>query len=272
MSRRVVTFEEVTLTRSEARRWLDRNIERNRPVSTSVIERYTADMDNGLWIRNGSTIKFNDNDEMFDGQQRVRAFLASSLRTIKFDVARGLDPSAVRVTDIGRKRNVAQSLAMDGVLNPVVISAVVRRIICWDRGNYMGQVGRGTNRNAIPSDAEIYETYHRTPEDYDTASARGRDVASAKLGAPSQAGTAFFLLSRIDKVAAHDFFDWTIKGAGVPEKHPAWLLRERLRSKEPPYRQCALWIRAWNAYRDDEPLDRLQVPAEIANKNHPIPK
>jgi hypothetical protein len=272
MSRRKVTFEEVTLTRPEARRWLDRNIERNRPPSTSIIERYAADMDNDRWIRNGSTIKFNDNDEMFDGQQRIRAFLVSSLKTMRFDVARGLDPTAVRVTDIGRKRNVAQSLAMDGVVNATIAASLARRIICWDRGNYMGQVGRGTNRNEIPSDAEMYETYHRTPAEYDTAAARGADARRLKLGAPKQAGTAFFLFHRIDKQMAHDFFDHVLKGTGIGEKHPAWLLRERLRSKESPPRQCALWIRAWNAFREDEPLDRLQVPAELSNSNHPTPR
>jgi hypothetical protein len=270
-----VVVRRVRVTRHMAQQWLALNIENNRHVSESIVVQYSSDMDAGRWLLTGDTIKFNNRGQMFDGQQRLMALLRSKRRHIDFMVAYNVEPEAVHVTDAGRKRTFAHTLGMEEVPNRILAAAIVRRVICWTRGNYVGGVGRGTNRYAVPTSMEMLEFYRKHRDVIDTASARGRDIQVAKLGTGAQAGFIFWLLSEISYDEAHTFFDMVLTGADIPLTHPALTLRNRLaRREDPPLHQSVLWVRAWNRYRRDETMEKIYVtnnPSGINNENFPKP-
>ena len=234
----------VTVSKETARQWLAREIPNNRRPSEYVITQYRQDMDAGRWVNAGDPIKFDTNGALFDGAQRLRAFLASRLRTIDLFVATGLPPEAVDVTDSGRKRTLGNVLQMHEARNAVICAAVVRRAALWDRGNYVGTIGRTAPRTVreAPPRKELLDRYLKDPTPYDTAAARGADVARL-----------------------------------LNEKHPALVLAKRLYRRDSDDRvgpaQSILWIRAWNAYREDRPLGSLVIaPQDYNNATFPKPR
>ncbi len=133
----------------------------------------------------------------------------------------------------------------------------------WEAGNPTGvRSGNGT-KYLNPTHTQLANRYVQDPPRFDAATARGMDMRRAKLGNSTAAGIAFFLFHKIDPEQCHRFFDELITGANLGATHPAKMLRDKLlRTLDTPNEQLALYIKAWNAYRRDEPLVRLQKPNE----------
>jgi hypothetical protein len=192
-------------------------------------------------------------------------------------IAYGVDPAVMAVLDTGLGRNFADVLRIGGAPNRALLGAIVRRIVQWEHGNYQGVHGAGYD---APTHTEMLERYEKEPDAFDAATSRGDDAKRARLGLGSAAGAAFFLFAAIDQEKAHQFFDHYLSGANLPPSHPILALRnrivrigvdERMRARE----QLALFVRAWNAWRDDRLLDRVMITSagrKLTNKNFPQPK
>lgn len=101
-----VTIEIERINAVKARQYLALNVENNRnPRMNTLVKQYAADMVNDNWRFTAESIKFNINDRMFDGQNRLLAIIeADKVRpgiSFEFVVARGLQPAAMIVVDGG---------------------------------------------------------------------------------------------------------------------------------------------------------------------------
>lgn len=260
-----IQFGRVVLTPTVAKRWMARNIENNRNKKLSKITGYTADIRAGNWRRTGETIKFDEDGNMIDGQNRVQAFLDSGADSIVVYVAWNVPLDAFEVMDTGASRTFADVLKGKGVRSPRYgEAAVVRRIVMWEAGNPTGVRSGGTGtKYPNPTHTQLAERYMLDEHRFDAAASRGLDMRNAKLGNSTAGGIAFFLFHQLDAALCHQFFDELITGANLGETHPAKVLRDKLlRTTDTPNEQLALYVKAWNAYRKDQTLTRLQKPNE----------
>src|SRR5690349_4386463 len=104
-------FENVTPEVAE--RWLRKN-SRNRPMSNVEVGQHVRDMRAGNWLQTGQTVGFDWNDNLTNGQHRLQAIVLSGVPQVLL-VVRGLDPRAQDVTDIGKKRSIADALHLEGL-------------------------------------------------------------------------------------------------------------------------------------------------------------
>jgi hypothetical protein len=192
-------------------------------------------------------------------------------------IAYGVPESAIRVVDTGAARTFTDYLRIKGVKHESTNAALARRVVLWERGlRVQGRGSSGVERAVTHSQLE--ERWDASPIEFATAATRGRDITTRKLGTSSAAGHAFFLFAQIDSDQAHSFFEFVLTGANLPDRHPALTLRERLvRERFSPDEQVVMWIRAWNAFRDDRTLATvygLQVPGKtvVTDATYPMPK
>ena len=121
-----IDFETVDVT--TAIQWLESNT-RNRPVKDQIVRQYARDMKEGRWVRESTTtIKFDINGVLLDGQHRLWAVVESQ-STTTFLVARGVDLAERFVQDTGSKRSVRDILVIDGVSAGNLEVAVANRVM-----------------------------------------------------------------------------------------------------------------------------------------------
>ena len=241
------------------------------------------------WLITGDTVKIAPDGRMWDGGQRMRALrhakeLNPALRAVRMVVAYNVPVAGIKVTDRSAKRTFAETLRFEGIEHHETVSgAIVRRVAVWEQGNYADF--RGSNSAFTdPTETELINTFRQDIPLFEEAARRGSDVRSQGLGTSTSAGTAYFLFNRVDDQECKAFFENLIVpvSAGLTERSPVWQLRERLRrtsNKANRYesltttQQLFLYVRAWNAYRRDEPVERLQLPkGGITNANFPQPE
>lgn len=282
-----IYFEEIDVTAKIAGHWLDRNVPNNRNQKPTRIRKYARDMANGKWILTGDAIKITAADEMIDGGQRMRAVLRAHseyphFTSVRMIFARNVPKDAMLVTDTGAGRTFADALKIEDAINQTQCGAIVRRVHIWNQGN-PAFVRGGHSSFVDPTMTELLELYRSDRHQFDAAAMRGLDIRNQRVGNATAAGTAYYMLNKVDHNAANAFYDDFVSGAHSFDDYPVWTLRERLRRAYSKLdradyltvtEQVFFIIRAWNAYVEDKPLDKLQLPPmrEITNLNFPKPK
>lgn len=268
-------------TPTVSKAWLKWN-RSNRNIRKNVVASHAADMDNEDWGINGETVKvsrpiksgevddFPEGSVLFlDGQHRFNACVESG-RPFATLVVWGLAPEARDTVDSGIARNMSDVLKMNGENLSPVLAAVLRRVWMWDQGD------RRFVGSRKPSHAELLALLRTDPQGFRNAADKGYWVRTKnRLLPPSVIGTAYYILSRVSAEEAPWFFA-AIRGQAVPtENHPILtlqnrLVRDRLEKRvTSPQHQLAMVIRAWNAYRANEPLMRMDQAPDAAT---PDPK
>lgn len=273
-----IKYERVGVTARIALQWLERNAGNNRTQKGARITRYARDMAAGRWNSDtGETVKFNTFGELIDGQNRLCAVVEADKLTpgivVDLDVARGLPVEAMQVIDSGASRSLSDVLRISGTPDRNRVASVVRWVANWDLGNFTG------GGKLTPTNAELWDVYRKDADAFDAAGARGGDLQRRALGRSRSMGTAFYLLNRLDEVAAQMFFDGYISGANgaLTPGSPALALRNRIGrqdiERQSAAEQLALTIKAWNAFRADEKVERLNLPkGDLTSVNFPQPK
>lgn len=275
-----ITYTRELVTPSIARQWLGKRPDNQRVEKRGKITAYARDMKSGRWDElTAEFIKFDENGSLIDGQNRLLAVILADV-SITFDVAHGLPSAAMLVLDSGAPRGAADAMKVSGVASRARGAAIVRWSILWDAGIYTGTGGR-----LHPTNSEVVERYATDQGVYNAAASRATDCQNRGLATGASAGVAYYLFSRIDHESAHGFFDQYVSGANLPVRSSILALRNRMarvhvdRITRPE--QLALFVRAWNAYRDSRPMDSLiivkakpgsDVPAKLTNENFPQPK
>lgn len=268
-----ITVRRKTVTPRMAKTWLAKNVENNRHPKSGRVPMLARDMKEGKWQTDtGEMIKFAEDGQLIDGQNRLRAVILADV-DVTFDVAYGVPLAAMTVIDSGAARTAADTLKILGSAgHSPLLASIVRWVLMWEQGDLMG--GSGPYRPTTP---EIYERYQAESKLFDGVTARASDCQKRGLGTGRPAGMAYYLFQKINEQEAHAFFDQYISGADLPGKSPVLALRNKIarsrvdRLTRPE--QLALFIRAWNNYRTDTPMDRMMiVRGAIGNSNFPMPK
>jgi len=268
-------YQDVLITPGMAAEYLKANAENNRKPKAAKVTSYARDMKEGRWIHpTGESIKFDTSGRLVDGQNRLMAVIEADMPAM-FTVFRNVAVEAMPVLDSGASRSFGDAMAVAGAPNRFHVATVVRWITGWDKGVRRG-IGGGYN----PTHQELLDHYVADSDAYDTAGVRGKDVSSQGLGNAGAAGVAYFLFNRLNSEATKIFFDRVISGANLAEAEPELVLRNRLSrgrsrtGKDSRQDQLALFVRAWNARREDRTLANIvsSPTGELTNENFPIPR
>jgi hypothetical protein len=81
----------------------------------------------GEWDLNGQTIKVSVDGALLDGQHRLEAVVHSGV-TISSVVVRGLSPAARDTIDTGRRRRLADVLAIEGYPDAIALATGVNAL------------------------------------------------------------------------------------------------------------------------------------------------
>lgn len=263
----------VSLGPKDAEELLSKN-KHNRKIRTGNLEKIERDLAAGRWDFNGESIKISADNIIIDGQHRLIALSRVEdpnfrIRTI---LVTGLPFDSRRTVDTGARRNVAETLSMDGHIatgeaNSIV--AALRFYLYWER--------YGTsdlNKSSVFSDVEIYDWVSENKEKAEVVQA-GLKIKTKAFGAPRRIILACLLkFHEIDPDDATYFFEALSDGFDLTETSPIYHLREKmLTERRRTYDKAWLWmiIRCWNAYRKGEPIRLLKQPSARAMENFPEP-
>ena len=263
----------VMVTPDMATRWLTCNTH-NRKVRQSVVARYRADMEAGLWTMAADPIRFDRDGILIDGQHRLIALSElPEVVTIPFLVVRGLPPESQGVMDQGTKRTPGDQLGLLGVKNSNQVAAAVKKYIVW-RNGLMFRDQKVAGQITSPQ-IEQWVTEHAEDVAFFNSIAT---VVRQNDAPPSISGAAALAFAEIDPVACERFFTLLARGAGG-EGHPITTLDKRLQRhrreglKMPDRDYLALLILAWNAWRDGKSITKFQRPpgGRWSEGNYPEP-
>lgn len=258
-----VNFAIETITPRKAEELLARNT-RNRNKKPIKIARYARDMAAGNWRLTGEALKFAGDGTLLDGQNRLYAIIESGA-SIQTAVARGIAPDAQDVMDTATPRSGADQLVINGHSNGKDLQAAYNAHHGYHSGllraanSDLGGTGRLTN-------AEIMAYAEKFPEVGDSladAVRYKRYFTGFPIGAVALALHEF---AKIDADDAYAYFDRyaTMDFTGRGEALKALKRRtdrdaiER-RSRYKLGTALYMLFRTWNAYRADEPLQKLQI-------------
>lgn len=265
----------VTVTPEMAQQWAERNT-RNRPVRYGRVARFARDMTAGNWTLNGETIKFDVNSDIIDGQHRIYACIQAG---VPFEslVVTGLPPEVQDTVDTGASRTMADQFTLRGEPYGPLLAAVTRWAYLWLHG---ARGGRGHSASSgDPSHSEMSALLAAEPRLRDAAAwADGARKAPLKVRA-SVWGMAWLLFHGSDHLAAEVFLKGAVTGEDLSAGDPALAFRNRMLTAKGNDERMGQWeqlgylIMAWNAFRDERTLTRLQPPrGGFSPKNFPEPR
>lgn len=248
---------------------------RNRKIRWDDVDKYSRDMGAGNWRgRNGQTVKLAWDGTVPDGQHRLMACIKAD-QPFETYVVFGVDPADQDTMDTGIPRKLHDQLHMRGEVQANNLAAIARWAWKWLRGARM-RSGGGVAR---PSELELIEFID---SDERLRAATTWAVHAYQQFRPvrvSVYGMAWLLFHGSDHLAAEVFLDGVVTGANLKPGHPALAFRNRMisaRSDQQRLReheQLGYLIMAWNAFKEDRALARLQPPkGGFTPKTFPEPK
>lgn len=121
------------ITPAQAERYLERNTI-NRKMKENHILRIASDMAEGRWHVNGSSIVFNSDGTLLDGQHRLAAVVRSGV-PVDMLVVRGVSKAAMTTIDANVARSAGDVAHMQGHANTNHLVGVIRLIISLKANN-----------------------------------------------------------------------------------------------------------------------------------------
>lgn len=251
--------EIVTITPALAKEWLGLNIN-NRPKKSQKSAMYGRDMKDGHWLFTGEAIKFDWNNNLIDGQNRLFACIESNT-PITVLVVRGLDPEVQVVLDSGAPRTARDSLNMKGFERAGDLAATVLVHSLWKNGTFKNCMTQ-TPGYARPTNYEVVEYVM----DHTSLIDAVKVVKPVQRRMPMAIGaiaTAYDELAKIDTDAAFDFFERIREDRTDGRGDPVRTLIDKAqdmrinRDRRWPSTSLYLIFRAWNAHRAGKTLSHF---------------
>ena len=249
----------VDVTPEVATRWLEANTH-NRRLSPDLVSQYARDMATGHWTFTGDPIKFAHDGTVLDGQHRLHAVVRAE-KTVRLLVVNDLAVEAQKDMDKGRKRQVADTLRLDGVKNSNLVAAAARvaMLVEMDR-----QPTTRTSKGTSFSHNEVLDFIEAHPGLHDAAAAAMHYQPKIDLR-PAVIACAWWYCSRVSSVATEEFFESIATLATTGKGDPRAALIQRLASARrnseqlSAHTQLSMVLRVWNAWRKGQQMGRVQV-------------
>lgn len=220
------------------------------------------DMTNDFWFFDGSPVRIDEEGNLFDGQHRLQAVRISGKPQV-FLIVAGLPVAAYNTTDTGLARTYGDTLRRRGFQNVNQRTALVKLIDRWERGVSLDDTTRKT-----PSELDVI---HDKYVDSITRAVHMSMSTAKKIWMTSAlVSFAWWLLSNVDNEQCYTFMVTTAEGEMLRKGNPMYTLRERLRNDweigHTRNEYMYLVIQAWNAYRKDKNIERLQLPSGVVTR------
>lgn len=265
----------MTVTPELAQQWAERNT-KNRPVRYGRVARFARDMAAGNWTLNGQTILISGSGEIIDGQHRIYACIQAGVPFETF-VVTGLPHQVQDTVDTGAARTMGDQLTLRSEANGPLLASVTRWAHLWLHG---ARGGKGNSAGtADPTHSEMLALLEAEPRLRDAAAWADRARRAFRPVRGSVYGMGWLLLHGADHLAAEVFLEGVITGADLGKGHPALAFRSRMITardggeRHSQHEQLAYLIFAWNAWREDREVSRLQFPkGGLTPRNFPEPK
>lgn len=265
-----ITMEIIELSPEVAKGFLEFLPERQRSLSPASVDMYTADMLEGEWIFTGDAIRFDTEGNLIDGQHRCTSVVESG-RTVPAVVIRGLGGDAILNLDNGRRRSFADDLKIKGYPNHTNLAAIVGRVWHWEHGNFgykgVPMVQNALYANTSPTRSQLWSTLTGHEELVEVATHAQRIARYTPNVPASVNGFAWWLLGKADVDKREAFFHELVNG--VTQNNPEYpitvLKRVTTRRMGPSERPeswvwLAYYIKAWNAWYNEQSISYLRMP------------
>lgn len=275
----------ITITAKDAEELFALNVEHNRTIRPHHVRTIAADIREGRWEINGSTIRISKTGKLLDGQHRLLALIQVGTKITTF-ITFGLEDEAFMTIDTGQaSRKTGDHLKFMGVSDYYnCLASTIPRIQAYFDGSPAGQTGRLRSRM---STARIIELHNAHPEVY--AAVQRMMQKSPRILSPSMASTYYYLFGLSEPEIAEDFKKMVQFGNGkdgliVGQRPNFDTLCVRLTDNalNPAHklveRKITTYvIKAFNAERKGITLGNLKMNAnesfpEIEGIKHPWPK
>jgi len=261
------------LTPAIAKDFLARTPQRQRSRSKKTVERYLGDQLSGKWRFLADVIRFNEQDEMIDGQHRCQSVLDSGIAQPTL-VAFGLERNAIIAMDSGRPRKFNDQLRMEDVENHASVGALTKMALHWMRGNYADEsVARVHNPQFLHvslSTGTLWDTYEAMSHELIQSARHGLSTSRHfRRSAPAAVFSFCWLLfGRIDLDARERFFNELVEGPSqLGPEYSIAQLRSALTKVRTSKDRLVRWqwlhyfIATWNKMLRNE-TSGLRLPSE----------
>lgn len=208
-------IEQETITPAKAAEYLAANTS-NRPCSRGRVNELAGAMKRGEWMRNGDAIRFSEDGVLLDGQGRLKACVAAG---VSFDsiVIRDLPRDTFKTIDLGKRRNMADLLSIEGEKNTTCLARALRFLMMYESGSYT---------NATFSPKQLEDCLGRHPGLRNWISPHRGMYRVTSHAAMVLVVCYLGSLTRPD--VAEDFVRLLLDGAGLEKGSPVLTLRDRL--------------------------------------------
>lgn len=254
----MITVEVETIDKEKAHQYLSAEHGNNRPFSAPHLIQLIGRQQRGEWKTNGDSIRFDADDQLRDGQHRLRMVVDTGI-PIDVVVVRNIDPVAFMTMDVGKRRNLSDVLHIAKEDNSKELAPTLNTV--W---RYLYRKMTGT----IGSHEQVIAILDDHPQVRDSvAFYRGLEKPPGPPGWQAISMTAHYLFSRVDAAAAEDFMTRYVTGENLESGSPILLIRGQVvslgtaRTTPQGNQILSLLCRAWNTHRaGKEQKQRFQVP------------
>lgn len=242
--------------------WLEKHNTHNRDESQNRVDIYARDMEQGRWQFNGESIQFDIHGTLMNGQHRLRAIMQSG-QAQKFNIVTGVDSASQITMDQGTRRTPAEQMAVADIKVDGTTASAIRIYMRWYAGRLFGDVVA----NKV-STTEIVEWAQSNPQVIENIRNIRAQLGNKRIVGVTPALTLAIALRfhTIDHEDADEFFHQLKTMEDVPAKSPVsalWKKLDRARDSRIRYTErdlIAFFVVAWNAFREQRPLQLIQRP------------
>lgn len=247
--------EEVEITPAIASIILEHFNDKNRILSTNIVEQLASDMKADRFrADNGETIILAKDGSLNDGQHRLSAIVKSGIAQI-MTVAFGRSRESRLTVDTGLKRTTGHVLNLMGTSHGTTLAAAARKLESYRNSGTILNVSRVSNARAleVAQDELLNETSA-------WAHSNTTYFKSLKLP-PSEVATLMYLFSEKAPKESLQFFSSLKEGLGLTKNSPIATLRTKLLNTPKLNRgeRFELMVRAWNFWIRDEEIARYSI-------------
>lgn len=229
----------------------------NRRVRWNVVARYAKDMKDGNWRLGGSTIDFDKDGNLLNGQHRLHGCVQAGV-PFSAIVVRGLAQETQVVMDVGLKRSLNDILSWRGEVNTATLGSAINLSWRWREDKVVSTIP--------PTHHEALLWLDRNPSMRDAV--RRIITVREALSAPPSAMAAFaHQISQIDYEEAEVFLKNLKEGEGLNAGDPILVLRNWMISqitkqsaatKPGTTTYLALLIKSWNYWITGRSLQTIR--------------
>lgn len=251
------------MTPEKAFTLLERN-NLNRTIRDTTVRKYADMMSKDQWVLNGDGICVGKNGDLYNGQHRLWAVVTSG-KTVKMQVAYGVDENARPTIDTGITRTWGDSLRMfEGISRGNKMAAIIRMFYCLKHGKSPAMLSPHDGKELYYENKEALDWAHNL---FCSSKAEDNSVIAGAFAFAYAYGN-----NKETRQEIENFAEMVRTGANISVDNPAYILRSsivhasarsRLRNNnanfdtvQSRYRFALKVLRAIQAFLNNEKLSR----------------